>query len=132
MGPTWIIVRRRPCSRNCCSLSWGVIIASASIVDYNFPSLVHHFDNEEGGNCAIFQKWQLHQNFKLSGYALRGLNCYYKASKGGVVCFDNKVQCPDYVDPEYLTRAPKQSICHVRSSERGWSRTQWQLAVVHT
>jgi hypothetical protein len=85
-----------------------------SIVDYNFPSLVHHFDNEDGGNCAVFQKWEQHHDFKLSGYTLRGLTCYFKASVGGVVCFDGKTQCPDYVTPEYLTMAPTQGVCHVR------------------
>ncbi len=50
---------------------------------------------------------------QVSGYALRGLRCYYKASAGGVVCFDGKTQCPDIVTPEYLSKAPGQGICQV-------------------
>ena len=26
-----------------------------SLLFYRFPSLIHHYDNGEGGNCAIFQ-----------------------------------------------------------------------------
>ena len=27
-----------------------------ALLYYRFPELVHHFDNAEGGNCAIFSK----------------------------------------------------------------------------
>ncbi|CAE7938710.1 unnamed protein product, partial [Symbiodinium sp. KB8] len=27
-----------------------------AIMDYRFPDLVHHYDNDEGGNCAIFNE----------------------------------------------------------------------------
>ena len=52
---------------------------------------------------------------QVAGYQLRGLRCYFKASAGGVVCFDGETQCPDIVSPEYLTRAPGQGICQVPS-----------------
>ena len=122
----------------------------SSMLYYTFPALIHKFDNGDGGNCAIFDKWHQHQDFKVprcfpvpqwrsllsngvcmydvltscllrvrttcqvAGYLLRGLRCYFKASAGGVVCFDGATQCPDIVTPEYLTRAPGQGICQVR------------------
>ncbi len=32
-----------------------------SLLYYRFPELVHHFDNAEGGNCAIFNDAYLYQ-----------------------------------------------------------------------
>ena len=43
-----------------------------SILDYRFPELVHHYDNNDGGNCAIFDEWARHIDFKVSGYDVRG------------------------------------------------------------
>jgi hypothetical protein len=50
----------------------------------------------------------------LGRYALRGLRCYWKASAGGVVCFDGATQCPSNVTPEFLSMAKGQGICLVR------------------
>jgi hypothetical protein len=83
-----------------------------SILDYRFPELTHHYDNGEGGNCAIFDDWGKHRNFKLTGYVTRGLSCRYVTDDHAVRCFmENGVKCPDYVNPQFLTVADRQGLC---------------------
>lgn len=61
-----------------------------SILDYRFPSLVHHYDNGEGGNCAIFNELILFDDFDISEYMLRGLKCvknWDRAPPNTVLCY---------------------------------------------
>lgn len=40
------------------------------------PSLLHHFDNKDNGNCAVFAEFRNPPlDPKYDGYDLRGLQC---------------------------------------------------------
>ena len=82
-----------------------------SMLDYRFPELIHHYDNGEGGNCAIFDDWGKHTDFKVTGYLTRGLQCRWTSAANGVRCFHGAIACPEFVTLQYLTTAPQQGVC---------------------
>ena len=49
---------------DCVSMCFAASVMS-SMLYYTFPALIHKFDNGDGGNCAIFDKWHQHQDFKV-------------------------------------------------------------------
>lgn len=89
-----------------------------SIIDARFGDLIHHFDNKDKGNCAIYQEFLVPPMIpEEDGYDLRGLQCRWVDEDRAYRCFDGKVQCPDHITPSFLEVAKNQPICTEQRGE---------------